>query len=193
MWLEVVTHEDRLQSRRKCQHIFLKCRYMWTKDKFDNQESTHENKYRHMETMHSIEEWSLEVSTHVLEVLTHGTNGLRKFTRNCSLLQMQISQATEIQIQKNLSLSSRLGSHILNETNFMTNEKVMIKRRMLYFWEFCSQIQMRLSSSLQVQMKKVLNLNCIPRSLSSNAINGIQEFQVSKKLWPIYLRLYTQN
>ena len=48
------------------------------------------------------------------------------------------------------------------------------------------QLQMGLSQSSQVQMKKFLNLNYIPRILVSNAINGIHKFQVKKKLRPSY-------
>ena len=46
--------------------------------------------------------------------------------------------------------------------------------------------------SLSVQMKNFLNLNCISKSLVSNAINFVQIFQVTKKLHIFYWILICQ-
>ena len=38
-----------------------------------------------------------------------------------------------------------------------------------------------------------MSLKCIPKSVISNAINGVQKFQVMKKLWPFYRSLVCQT
>ena len=48
------------------------------------------------------------------------------------------------------------------------------------------QLQMRLYQAFQAQIKKLLSLDCIPRSLVFNATNGVQKIQVTKKLRPFY-------
>ena len=139
-----------------------------------------EMKCRHMETVYynwRMKAWSVDTCSWGVDTWNQC---FKEIARNLSKLQKQISWATEIQIQKSLSLSSRSGSQLSNETNFMTKLKVLEK---LWSKEWCSifgnstkNVRYNYLHIYKIKLRKKFNINYIPEGLVSTATNGVQKF-----------------